>query len=144
MDDRNQDLRTAIAAEAVGERAGSETPDAAAEKAKLRSEEAVRAVATTPPSHANTADIAAEAVGERVGDAYANATIDEARERSRQVVRPAATAGSHASSAANDVSGAGRQVAQLVSDQFDQQPFLMAVSGFILGYITGFLIHRRR
>ena len=143
MDDRNQNLRTAIAAEAVGERGGSATPDIAAEEAKLRSEEAARTLATAAPSHANTADIAAEAVGERVGDAYANATTDEARERSRNAVRQAGTVGPHGSGAANDVLGAGRQVAQVASDRLDQQPFLMVVAGFILGYVIGVLTHRR-
>jgi hypothetical protein len=48
MHDKNQDSRAAIAAEPVGERDGSETPYAATEEAKSRSEEAVRRIATAP------------------------------------------------------------------------------------------------
>jgi hypothetical protein len=125
MDNRDQDSRTAIAAEAVGERDGSEIPDAVTQEAKLQSEEAVRSIATAPPSHANTADIAAEAVGERVGDAYPDATAAEARERSRKFVRGAATVGSHSSGTVND-------------------RVVMVGAGFALGYIAGLLVHRRR
>jgi hypothetical protein len=117
MDDKNQNSREKMAAEAVGERDGSETPNTATEQAKLQSEEAARRLATAAPSHANTADIAAEAVGERVGDAYPNATTAEARENSRTVVRQDATA------------------------RFEEQPFLMVVAGLVLGYVMGVLVH---
>jgi ElaB/YqjD/DUF883 family membrane-anchored ribosome-binding protein len=120
MDDRNQDSPTAIAAEAVGQRDASETPDAATAEAKLRSVEAARSLATAAPSHANTADIAAEAVGERVGDAYPDVTTAEAREHSRNVVRHAATA------------------------RFGEHPFLPVVVGLALGFVAGSLIQRRR
>jgi hypothetical protein len=143
VDDKNQDSRTAIAVEAVGERDGSETPDTATEEAKLRSQENARRVATAAPSHAKTADIAAEVVGERVGDAYPDTTTDEARERSRNVVRQAAKVGSQSSAAANEMVAAGRQAAQVVSRQFGEQPVLTVVAGLVLGYIVGLLIHFR-
>ena len=38
--------------------------------------------------------------------------------------------------AADPVLGAVRQVAQLVSHQFDEQSLMMVIAGFALGYMT--------
>jgi len=53
-------------------------------------------------------------------------------------------AGSQARVVAGDMLATGRQTAQAVSHQFDEQPFLAVLAGFGLGYIAGLLIHGRR
>jgi len=53
-------------------------------------------------------------------------------------------AGSQARAVAGDMLATGRQTAQAVSRQFDEQPFLTVLAGFGLGYIAGLLIHGRR
>ena len=45
---------------------------------------------------------------------------------------------------AGDMLATGRQTAQALSRQFDEQPFLTVLAGFGLGYIAGLLIHGRR
>jgi hypothetical protein len=37
-----------------------------------------------------------------------------------------------------------RQVTQVVSHQFDEQPLLMVAASFALGYLTALLFHGRR
>ena len=87
----------------------------------------------------------AEAVGERVGDAYADPGSAAARNPPAKIAR---RAGPHERSSGNGVAdpvlGAVRQVAQLVSHQFDEQPFIMVAASFALGYMTGLLLHGRR
>ena len=46
-------------------------------------------------------------------------------------------AGSQARAVAGDMLATGRQTAQAVFRQFDEQPFLTVLAGFGLGYIAG-------
>lgn len=129
MDDTKTDTRR-IAAEAVGERPASATPDAAKEKLRTLPEEFVRQVPDSAGPQASLAAKTAEAVGERVGDAYADATMAEARRRSQQSVRHAATR--------------ARFHATVGSRWFGQQPLMTAAAGFALGYVAALLVHRSR
>jgi hypothetical protein len=117
MDDQKPDTR-AIAEEAVGERRGSPTPDAA--KDKPATEAVIRQLATSAGPRAGLAARTAEA-GERVGGAYADGTMGGATGRSRNVARQAAAQASRAA----------------------QQPFVAVAAGFALGYAAALLIHRR-
>ena len=119
MDDRKPDLR-AIAEEAVGERRGNPTPDAA--KDKPATEAVIRQLATSAGPRAGLAARASEAVGERVGGAYADGTMGGATGRPRNVARQAAA-----------------QVGRAA-----QQPFMTVAAGFALGYAAALLIHRRQ
>jgi hypothetical protein len=138
MNNETQRSRTTIAAEAVGERGRSATPDAAKEKAEMLPEEALRENAKPAGSQADRAATTAESVGERVGDAYSDAAPDQAQNRPGQGVRQAA------SGTADNMLAASRQAAQVVSHQFEEQPFMTAVVGFALGYIAALIIHGRR
>lgn len=140
MDDGNRRSRADIAAEAVGERDRSATPAEAKQRAEMVPDEAVRRIAPSAGALASGAEKTAEAVGERVADAYADPPRAELRKGVRRAANPAAAA---ASGPANDILAAGRQAAQVVSRQFDEQPFLMVVAGFALGYIAGSLLHGR-
>jgi hypothetical protein len=82
MDDKKPDPKT-IAEEAVGERRGNPTPDAA--KLEMPTEEAIRQLARSAGPQADIAAKTAEAVGERVGGAYADGTMGEATARSRNI-----------------------------------------------------------
>jgi hypothetical protein len=112
-----------IAAEAVGERLGSPSPDPGPQTP--------RPAAESTGHRARVADQTAESLGERSGDAYADATTNEARERSRKVFPRAATeAGSQTGGAA-------------LSRPFDQQTFVTVLAAFGLGYAAALLIHHR-
>lgn len=126
MDDTKIDTRR-IAAEAVGERPASATPDAAKEKLRTLPEEFVRPVPASAGPQASLAAKTAEAVGERVGDAYADATMAEAQRRSQQSIGHAATF--HAT---------------VGSHWFGQQPLMTAAAGFALGYVAALMVHRSR
>ena len=145
MDDNKPDART-IAAEAVGERTGDSIPEAvkdAERRALEKAEEVIGQPATQAAS--STSDKTAESLGERVGDAYADPAKDAPRKWSGDIGRGNATqAGPQARGTTNDALTAGRQVAQIVSRQFDKQPFLTALAAFGLGYITSLFIHGHR
>ena len=110
-----------IAAEAVGERLGSPSPDTG--------EQTPRPAAESTGPRAKVADKAAESLGERSGAAYADATTNEARERSRRVFPRTATE-------------TGSQTGSL-SLSFDQQTFVTVLAAFALGYAAALLIHHR-
>jgi ElaB/YqjD/DUF883 family membrane-anchored ribosome-binding protein len=133
MDDRNQASRETIAAEAVGERGRSATPDFAREKAEMSPDEAVRKIATPSESRANLAGSAAESLGERVGDAYPDAANRQTHNLPRKVAQQA-----------NDLRAGSRQAAQNRSHQFNEPPLMTVVAGLALGYIAGLLMHGRR
>ena len=122
MDDKKTDA-SRIAEEAVGERPGSATPDAA--KKKSTTEQVIRQAATSVGSEASVAAKSAEAVGERGGGAYAhpNATTAEVQKRSRNN-RPVAR--------------------QTGSPLFGEQTLVRMVGVFALGYAAALLIHQRR
>jgi hypothetical protein len=147
-DGRQKPESRTTAAEAIGSRGEDAVPDAAkeaAEKAPDKPEEAARQA----PTHAgsSTAAKTAEAVGERVSDAYAdpaNHAEKPVGEASGAVHQAAGEAASQARAVAGDLLATGRQTAQAVSRQFDEQPLLTVLAGFGLGYIAGLLIHGRR
>jgi ElaB/YqjD/DUF883 family membrane-anchored ribosome-binding protein len=144
MDEKKPESRT-TAGEAIGSRGGDVVPDAA-NKATEKAEEAVRQAPTQAGS--STAAKTAEAVGERVSDAYEDPAHHAAQkpvgEASGAVNQAISEAGSQARAVAGDMLATGRQTAQAVSRQFDEQPFLTVLAGFGLGYIAGLLIHGRR
>jgi len=140
---KNHPDRDTIAEEAVGQRHDSAPPDAVKEKEDFSQEEAVRRFAISSGSQASIPAKTAEAVGERVGDAYSDAgSVAQTRKRNLGL-QTATPAGSQAVGAANPVLAAGRQVTQVVSHQFGEQPFMMGVACFALGYLTAVLLHGR-
>ena len=97
-------------------------------------EEMARQLAKSSGAQASIPEKTAEAVGERVGDAYADPGSVAVRLRQRSSGNGATEAG------LNGV----RQMAQLVSDRFDEQPFMIVIASFALGYMTALLLHGRR
>ena len=144
MDEKKPESRT-TAGEAIGLRGGDAVPDEA-KKAPEKAENAVRQAATQAGS--STAAKTAEAVGERVSDAYADPAHHAAQkpvgEASGAFNQAIGEAGSQARAVAGDMLATGRQTAQAVSRQFDEQLILTVLAGFGLGYIAGLLIHGRR
>jgi hypothetical protein len=127
MPTRKQDP-DAIAEEAVGQRHGDPPPYAVKEKPDLSQEEMARRLSKPAGPRASIPDKTAEAVGERVGDAYADPGSAAARNRPGIIAR---LAGPH------ERSGAVRQV-------LDEQPIMMVVASFALGYMTALVLHGRR
>jgi hypothetical protein len=77
-------------------------------------------------SQASIPEKTAEAVGERVGDAYADPGSGAARNPPGKIARLALPHGRFSGNGAADpILGAVRQVVQVVSHQFDEQPFIM-------------------
>jgi hypothetical protein len=109
--------RRKIADEAVGQRPESAIPDTARDRVPEGRP------ATSAGPHASVAARTAEALGETAGDAYAypDATADEVRNMSRTQAR-------HGSRR----TGTG-----------SAQPFMIAATGFFLGYIAALVIHHR-
>jgi hypothetical protein len=138
--DVSQAKADAIAAEAVGEKERSATPEAAQHKAGTPPEVAVQQAAMPAGSQAGMAEITAASVGERVGDAYADTGGDQVGKPPGETVEKAAPVGS----SADDLLSAGRQAARVVSRPFNEQPFLMMLLGIAVGYVAALLIHRRR
>ena len=144
MQTRKQDP-DAIAEEAVGQRHGDPPPYAVKKKPDMSQEEIARRLSKPAGPRASIPEKTAEAVGERVGDAYADPHKAAARNRPGIIarfagpyVRPAGNG------AADPVLGTVRQVTQVVSRQFDEQPLLMVAASFALGYMTGLLLQGRR
>jgi hypothetical protein len=119
----------AIAEEAVGQRHGDPPPYAVKERPEVSQEEMTRRLSKSAGPRASIPEKTAEAVGERVGDAYADPGSAAARNRSGIIAR---FAGTHVRR-----SGAVRQV-------LDEQPLMMVVASFALGYMTGLVLHGRR
>jgi ElaB/YqjD/DUF883 family membrane-anchored ribosome-binding protein len=65
-------------------------------------------------------------------------------EAGEAVQRGAGQAWSQASGVADDVLAAGRHAAQTASRQVNEQPFMVVIAGFALGYVAAFLLHGRR
>ena len=128
MPTRKQDS-DAIAEEAVGQRHGDPPPYAVKEKADVSQEEMTRRLSKPAGPRASIPEKTAESVGERVGDAYADPGSAAARNRPGIIAR---LAGTHVRR-----SGAVRQV-------LDEQPLMMVVASFALGYMTALVLHRRR
>ena len=127
MQTRKQDP-DAIAEEAVGQRHGDPPPYAVKEKPDVSQEEIARQLSKSAGPRASIPEKTAEAVGERVGDAYADPGSAAARNRPGIIAR---SAGPH------ERSGAVRQV-------LDEQPLMMVVASFALGYMTALMLHGRR
>jgi hypothetical protein len=127
MPTRKQDP-DAIAEEAVGQRHGDPPPYAVKEKPDVSQEEMTRRLSEPAGPRASIPEKTAEAVGERVGDAYADPGSASARNRPGIIAR---SAGPH------ERSGAVRQV-------LDEQPLMMVVASFALGYMTALMLHGRR
>ena len=143
METRKQD-RDAIAEEAVGQRHEDPPPYAVKKQPDISQEEMARRLSKSAGPRASIPEKTAEAVGERVGDAYADPGSAVARNRPGMIARLAGPYGRPSGNGAADpVLGAVRQVTQVVSHQFDEQPFLMVAAGFALGYMTALLLHRR-
>ncbi|HJU19531.1 MAG TPA: hypothetical protein VJ770_24010 [Stellaceae bacterium] len=133
----SRERAAAIAAEAVGERGRSATPEIVRDRVEKPPEESLRQDATPAGSQKNAAAIAAEAVGERVGDAYPD-TTETAGRPSGEAATPAG------SGTAGDMLAAGSQAAKTLYRRFDEQPLLMMLAGVALGYTAALLIHGRR
>jgi hypothetical protein len=143
MQTRKQD-RDAIAEEAVGQRHGEPPPYAVKKQPDMSQEEMTRRLSEPAGPRASIPEKTAEAVGERVGDAYADPG-SAARNRPGRIARFAGPQGRPTANGATDpVLGAVRQVTQVASRQFDEQPFLMVVASFALGYMTALMLHGRR
>ena len=119
----------AIAEEAVGQRHGDPLPYAVKEKPEVSQEEMARRLSKPAGPRASIPEKTAEALGERVGDAYADPGSAAARNRPRIIARFAGTLVRR--------SGAVRQV-------LDEQPLMMVVASFALGYMTALVLHGRR
>ena len=128
MPTRKQDP-DAIAEEAVGQRRGDPPPYAVKERPDVSQEEMARRLSKSAGPRASIPEKTAEAVGERVGDAYADPGSAAARNRPGIIAR---FAGTHVRR-----SGAVRQV-------LDEQPLVMVVASFALGYMTALVLHGRR
>lgn len=122
----------AIAEEAVGQRHGDPPPYAVQEKPKLSQEEMARRQSEPAGPRASIPEKTAEAVGERVGDAYADPGAAAARNRPGTIARL-----DRGNGAADPLLGAVRQVV-------DEQPLMMVVASFALGYMTALMLHGRR
>jgi hypothetical protein len=128
MPTRKQDP-DAIAEEAVGQRRGAPPPYAVKERPDVSQEEMTRRLSKPAGPRASIPEKTAEAVGERVGDAYADPGSAATRNRPGIIAR---FAGTHVRR-----SGAVRQV-------LDEQPLMMVVASFALGYMTALVLHGRR
>jgi hypothetical protein len=128
MPTRKQDP-DAIAEEAVGQRHGDPPPYAVKEKPDVSQEEMTRRLSTPAGPRASIPEKTAEVVGERVGDAYADPGSAAARNRPGIIAR---SAGTHVRR-----SGAVRQV-------LDEQPLMMVVASFALGYLTALMLRGRQ
>jgi hypothetical protein len=122
----------AIAEEAVGQKHGDPPPYAVQEKPNVSQEEMARRLSEPAGPRASIPEKTAEAVGERVGDAYADPGSAAARNRPGTIARLDRENG-----AADPVLGAVRQVV-------DEQPLMMVVASFALGYVTALMLHGRR
>ncbi|HWO85999.1 MAG TPA: hypothetical protein VNN75_05870 [Stellaceae bacterium] len=144
METRKQD-RDAIAEEAVGQRHEDPPPYAVKKQPDISQEEMAQRLSKSAGPRASIPEKTAEAVGERVGDAYADPGSAVARNRPGMIARLAGPFGRPSGNGAADpVLGAMRQVTQVVSRQFDEQPLLIVAASFALGYMTGLLLHGRR
>jgi hypothetical protein len=118
----------AIAEEAVGQRHGDPPPYAVKIKPDVSQEEMARRLSKPAGPRASIPEKTAQAVGERVGDAYADLGNAAARNRPGIIARLAETQVRR--------SGAVRQV-------LDEQPRMMVVASFALGYMTVVVLHWR-
>jgi hypothetical protein len=118
---------------------GSAPLDAVRKRAGFSPEKAVRRNATSTGAQASTSEKTAEAVGERVGDAYSD---PKSAQRQKGNASLQAATSSRASSASGTVLATSRQIAQGVSQQFDEQPLMIMVACFALGYMS--VLHGRR
>ena len=71
----------------------------------------------------------------------AEKTLGEAGEAVQQAARQA---WSQAGDAADNMLSAGRDAAQAASRHVEEQPLLVVIVGFVLGYIAALLVHGRR
>ena len=144
METRRQDP-DAIAEEAVGQRHGDPPPYAVKRQPEMSQEEMARRLSQPAGSQASIPEKTAEAVGERVGDAYADPGSAAGWNLPGKNAR---LAGPHERSSANGASdpvlGAVRQVGQVLSHQLEEQPFMMMIAGFALGYATAVWLHGQR
>ena len=118
----------AITEEAVGQRRGDPPSYAVKEQPNMSPEDMARHLAKPAGPRASIPEKTAEAVGERVGDAYADPGSAAARNLPGKLAH---LAGPH------ERSGAARQV-------LDEQPLLMVVASFALGYMAALMLHGRR
>jgi hypothetical protein len=133
MDDRDQEARTKIAEESVGERR-ERPPGTARNETGISPEETMRRNAVSPGPQASTPEKTAQSLGERVGDAYA----DPGRARP-QGWQPGSRA-----HGPDPVLGPVGEAVQTLSRQFEEQPLMLAMACFALGYMTALWLHGRR
>ena len=126
--------RDRIAEEAIGQRRES-APDYAPTKADTSQEEAALQLAPSSGAQASIPEKTAESVGERVGDAYSDPARIAQYPKGKVGRLTATAAGSHKRDENNRFLSMGRGVAQ--------ERFLTVVAGFVLGYVTAVLFHRR-
>jgi hypothetical protein len=123
--------RDTIAEEAIGQRHGS-----ASDYASTKSpEEAALQLAPSSGAQASIPEKTAESVGERVGDAYSDPARIAQYPKGKVGRLTATAAGSHKRDENHRFLSMGRGVAQ--------ERFLTVVAGFVLGYVTAVLFHRR-
>jgi hypothetical protein len=138
VDDTNRKPRATATTRAPGARRRS-TRAGARKRAEKPSKEAVRQAAAPE----DAANIAVEAVGEEVGDAPAD-VAKEAERPDRAALRQAPPTETRVSGTVDAVPAAGLQAARIIPRLFDEQPWLMMLAGFALGYVAAFLLHGRR
>ena len=120
MQTRKQDL-DAIAEEAIGQRHGDPPPYAVKETPDMSQEEVARRLSKRRSlRRAFRRGAGQKSVGEQVGDAYADPGSPAARNLPGKMARPT------------------------LPHQLYEQPFMMVVAGFALGYMTALLLHGRR
>jgi hypothetical protein len=130
---KNQLDRDEIAEEAVGQKHDSPPPYAV--KKENTSPETVRQMALSSGSQASIPAKTAESLGERVGNAYSDPGSAAPTQKRRAERQPRAQA-----SGTIDL---GRQVVQVLSRQFNEQPLVTVVACFGLGYLTAVLLRGR-
>jgi hypothetical protein len=138
---KNHPDRDTIAEEAIGQRHDSAPPYAVKEPENMSPEEALRRNAMSSGSQASIPEKTAESLGERLGDAYSDDGSVAQTQKRNSDLRAATPAWSQTIGAAAPVLAAGRHIAQAISHQFDQQPFMVVVASFALGYMTAVLLH---
>ncbi|MBV8506165.1 MAG: hypothetical protein JOZ11_10220 [Alphaproteobacteria bacterium] len=144
MQTRKQDS-DAIAEEAVGQRHGELPPYAMKKQPDMSQEEMTRRLSKSAGPRASIPEKTAEAVGERAGDAYADPGSAAARNSLGKIARLARPHERFSGNgAANPALGGMRQLAQVVTHQFDEQRFVMVAASFAVGYMTALWLHGRR
>ena len=132
-----------IAADAIGERLGSEPPEEVRERGQLSMEDAAWRFAKSSGTGANIPEKTAESVGERIGTAYADPANVTAGSWRAGTTRGTGTQFRSERRGMAQPAGAASQMAEFVSHRLDEQPILTVMASFILGYMAALLLHGR-